>query len=86
MQLSEVNRGIIFDDPVTSLDEERKKVIAKRICELSQSKQVLVFTHDLVFVSALINYDTDFNILNECHWIESNDETKGIIWPRNTPK
>lgn len=80
-----INKGVVFDDPVTSLDEERKKVIAKRVCELSQSKQVLVFTHDLVFVSALINYATDFNILNECHWIESNDETIGIIWPRNTP-
>jgi energy-coupling factor transporter ATP-binding protein EcfA2 len=83
--ITTINKGVVFDDPVTSLDEERKKVIAKRICELSQSKQVLVFTHDLVFVSALINYATDFNILNECHWIESNDETKGIIWSRNTP-
>jgi len=83
--ITTINKGIVFDDPVTSLDEERKKIIAKRICELSQNKQVLVFTHDLVFVSALINYATDLNILNECHWIESNDETKGIIWPRNTP-
>lgn len=77
--ITTINRGIVFDDPVTSLDEERKKVIAKRLCELSQTKQVLIFTHDLVFVSALINYASDFSILNECHWIESNDEKKGII-------
>ncbi len=83
--ITTINKGVVFDDPVTSLDEERKIVIAKRLCELAQIKQVLIFTHDLIFVSALINYATDFNILNECHWIESNDETKGIIWPRNTP-
>src|SRR5690606_27609908 len=82
--ITTINKGIVFDDPVTSLDEERKKVIAKRICELSQSKQVLVFTHDLVFVSALINYCTDFQIPYRCHSIE-NLEEPGKIYPDNTP-
>ena len=82
--ITTINKGIVFDDPVTSLDEERKKVIAKRICELSQSKQVLIFTHDLVFVSALINYCTDFQISYRCHSIE-NIEEPGKIYPDNTP-
>ncbi|MBW1619459.1 AAA family ATPase [Empedobacter falsenii] len=82
--ITTINKGIVFDDPVTSLDEERKKVIAKRICELSQSKQVLLFTHDLVFVSALINYCTDFQIPYRCHSIE-NLEEPGKIFPDNTP-
>jgi len=82
--ITTINKGVVFDDPVTSLDEERKKVIAKRICELSQSKQVLVFTHDLVFVSALINYCTDFQISYRCHSIE-NIEEPGKIYPDNTP-
>lgn len=82
--ITSINKGVVFDDPVTSLDEERKKVIAKRICELSQSKQVLVFTHDLVFVSALINYCTDFQIPYRCHSID-NIEEPGKIYPDNTP-
>lgn len=82
--ITTINKGIVFDDPVTSLDEERKKVIAKRLCELSQSKQVLIFTHDLVFVSALINYCTDFQIPNRCHSIE-NIEEPGKIYSDNTP-
>jgi hypothetical protein len=51
--MSPLNRGIIFDDPVTSLDEERRGVIAKRLVEESKSRQVIIFTHDLVFVAAL---------------------------------
>lgn len=82
--ITSINKGVVFDDPVTSLDEERKKVIAKRICELSQIKQVLVFTHDLVFISVLINYCTDFQILYRCHSIE-NIEEPGKIYLDNTP-
>jgi len=56
MQLSEVNRGIIFDDPVTSLDHKRKETIAKRLVEISNSKQVIIFTHDIAFVKYLEIY------------------------------
>ncbi len=83
--ITTINKGIIFDDPVTSLDEERKNVIAERLCELALNKQVLIFTHDLVFVSGLINKATDLSVGNECHWIESTEEEKGIIWLKNTP-
>ena len=51
MRLSEINKGIIFDDPVTSLDDYRKNEIGKRLVEESIKKQVIIFTHDLVFVS-----------------------------------
>ncbi len=86
MQLSEVNRGIIFDDPVTSLDEKRKSEIAGRLVIESSQKQVVVFTHDLVFVSSLIGHCKDLNIINHCHWIENVDGNQpGIIWLNNTP-
>ena len=49
MKLSEANRGIIFDDPVNSLDNDRKKQIADRLAYYSLNKQVIIFTHDLVF-------------------------------------
>jgi energy-coupling factor transporter ATP-binding protein EcfA2 len=53
MKLSEINAGIIFDDPVTSLDHERKESIALRLVEEAQSKQVIVFTHDITFLLSL---------------------------------
>lgn len=85
MQLSEVNRGLIFDDPVTSLDEKRKSAIAKRLVKESILKQVVIFTHDLVFVSSLMGHCKDLDIKNDCHWIENIEGQPGVIWLRNTP-
>ena len=45
--------GIILDDPVNSLDHDRKEMIAKRLVYESLQRQVIVFTHDIVFVHYL---------------------------------
>jgi hypothetical protein len=42
--------GIIVDDPVSSLDDERRWYIAERLVEESLRRQVIVFTHDLPFL------------------------------------
>ena len=42
--------GVVFDDPVSSLDHERRGVVATRLTHESKSRQVIVFTHDLVFL------------------------------------
>ncbi|NKI27417.1 hypothetical protein HCG49_12675 [Arenibacter sp. 6A1] len=83
--ITTINKGIVFDDPVTSLDEERKSTIAKRLVDLSTQKQVVIFTHDLVFVSSLINFAGDNNVPNECHWIENRNGIPGQVWLRNSP-
>lgn len=86
MQLSEVNKGIVFDDPVTSLDEKRKSEIAERLAKEALQKQVIIFTHDLVFVSSLIGHCKENNTANDCHWIENiGGSQAGTIWLRNTP-
>ncbi len=40
---------ILFDDPVTSLDYKRTELITNLIYELSKDRQVLVFTHNIMF-------------------------------------
>jgi len=85
MKLSEINRGLIFDDPVNSLDENRKSEIAERLVKESQKKQVIVFTHDLVFVSSLVSSCDSSNTPIDCHWIERTDDKPGTVWLRNTP-
>lgn len=82
---SDINRGIIFDDPVTSLDEERKIQIAKRLVSESRHRQVIIFTHDLIFVSALLNSCADHGVSERCHWIERTEANAGVIWLDNTP-
>jgi energy-coupling factor transporter ATP-binding protein EcfA2 len=85
MQLSEVNRGIIFDDPVNSLDDRRKNDIAIRLVKESTRKQVIVFTHDLIFVSNLITFSEENNIPFLCHWVENRDGNPGQVFLKNSP-
>jgi len=44
---------VIFDDPATSFDHDRKERIARRIVQESEARQIVVFTHDLMFASYL---------------------------------
>jgi len=45
--------GIVFDDPVSSLDFQWRSAVARRLVEESKRRQVIVFTHDVVFLLAL---------------------------------
>lgn len=47
------NQGIVFDDPVSSLDHIRRERVAQRLAEEAKNRQVIIFTHDLVFLIAL---------------------------------
>lgn len=46
---------VLFDDPVTSLDYKRTELIANLIYELSKDRQILVFTHNIMFYYMLYN-------------------------------
>ena len=46
--------AILFDDPVSSLDHNWRENVVKRLVVESKSRQVIVFTHDLVFLLALL--------------------------------
>jgi ABC-type lipoprotein export system ATPase subunit len=53
LSMQHANAAVILDDPATSFDHDRKERIAKRIVRESESRQVIVFTHDLMFASYL---------------------------------
>ncbi|HUP22977.1 MAG TPA: AAA family ATPase [Thermoanaerobaculia bacterium] len=42
--------GIVLDDPVSSLDQERRQAVAQRIASESSQRQVILFTHDIAFL------------------------------------
>lgn len=49
-ELGDQVSGILVDDPVTSLDHHRmRKVAARLVAEAAKGRQVVVFTHNLVF-------------------------------------
>lgn len=45
--------GIVFDDPMSSLDFQWRQGVARRLVQESKKRQVIVFTHDVVFLLAL---------------------------------
>lgn len=45
--------GIVFDDPVSSLDYKWREGVARRLVLEAKTRQVIVFTHDVVFLLLL---------------------------------
>lgn len=79
INLSPSSAAIILDDPVTSMDHKRKKEIAIRLANEATKRQVIVFTHDLVFFSFLSNHAENNQIACEQHWIERHDDMPGYV-------
>lgn len=51
--VSKGRSAIILDDPISSLDHERRTYVARRLVEEAERRQVIVFTHDFTFVYLL---------------------------------
>lgn len=45
--------GVVFDDPVSSLDHRRRERVATRMATEAAKRQVIVFTHDIYFLCIL---------------------------------
>jgi hypothetical protein len=50
VKLGKGRGGIVFDDPVSSLDHHRRWEVAERIAMEARERQVVVFTHDVYFM------------------------------------
>lgn len=53
LSIADHSGGAVFDDPVSSLDHFRRGRVARRLASESLKRQVIVFTHDTVFLSEL---------------------------------
>lgn len=47
--------GIVLDDPVSSLDDHRRRDVARRLVTEAKNRQVIILTHDTVFLAELLN-------------------------------
>ena len=54
--------GIVFDDPVSSLDYKWREGVARRLVIEAMSRQVIVFTHDIVFLLLLKQYSDELGV------------------------
>lgn len=71
--------GIVFDDPVSSLDHNHRTAVARRIVEESAGRQVIVFTHDAVFFGELLTFCQDVQLVPEVRSINYRAEGPGYI-------
>ena len=86
VQLDKNNCGIIFDDPVTSLDHKRKDKIAERLTEEATHRQVVVFTHDIVFMSQLVKHADRDSVPVMAHWMRKVNGIPGCIEDNTSPR
>lgn len=83
--------GIVFDDPVSSLDHWRRQDVARRLVEEAKKRQVIIFTHDTVFLSELQelidNQKLPSLIQNlECRCNKPGYICEGLPWEHQTYK
>lgn len=57
--MEEKDNILVFDDPVNSLDLQRMETVARVLVTLSTKKQIIVFTHNLVFVGFLSSFSKE---------------------------
>lgn len=70
--------GLIFDDPVSSLDHVRRERIAKRLVLEAKQRQIIVFTHDLAFAWALKDFAEENGVPAVDRHVFSAGAKKGI--------
>jgi energy-coupling factor transporter ATP-binding protein EcfA2 len=49
----EQSAPFIFDDPISSLDQDFEERVAKRLVDLAETRQIIIFTHRLSLVTLL---------------------------------
>jgi len=58
LSLASHQSALVFDDPVSSLDQWHREKIAERLVEELRTRQVIVFTHEVIFLNDLLSHAT----------------------------
>lgn len=83
--VTEGSGPIIVDDPVSSLDRERGLKVASRLAEEAKERQVIVFTHDLVFFNDLCREADDRGVETYTEALFRDGNHAGRIDPAGMP-
>lgn len=70
--------AILFDDPVSSLDHQWRDNVARRLASEAKVRQVVVFTHDIVFLHALVRWAEKASVPCTHQYVKRESEEAGI--------
>ncbi|MEK6701745.1 MAG: AAA family ATPase [Planctomycetota bacterium] len=73
--------GIVFDDPISSLDHNHREDVAKRLVAVSKTRQIVVFSHDLPFVFMLDHFAGEDSAARTFQYVARIDDRVGITSP-----
>jgi len=82
---------ILLDDPVSSLDYRRLEDVAERLTDLASEHQVIILTHNIMFVAALLERSNNSTRKIKVLQVREDNSHKGLIaedyeTPLDTPK
>ncbi len=73
------NCGIIFDDPVSSFDHKIRKKVVDRLVKEANTRQVIILTHDLVFLTELMEAVKAADLDHLVQVVESHENIIGLL-------
>src|SRR4051794_10742897 len=81
LRVSNERSAILLDDPVSSLDHQRREHVATRLVEEAAKRQVVVLTHDLVFVYYLQEKAEELGVELHGQALERAYHSVGVVAP-----
>jgi hypothetical protein len=90
LSLASHQSALVFDDPVSSLDQWHREKIAERLVEEVKTRQVIVFTHEVIFLNDLLSHATTASetpyvlTLEWCNKAPGKHK-EGLPWDRQRP-
>jgi energy-coupling factor transporter ATP-binding protein EcfA2 len=81
--------SLVFDDPVSSFDHRYREKTSERLVEEGKVRQVIVFTHDVVFLNDLLTHAMNHGVQADAFHLEWNGNIpgqciKGLPWDWKT--
>jgi energy-coupling factor transporter ATP-binding protein EcfA2 len=90
LRVSSERSAIVLDDPISSLDQQRREHLAARLAEEARGRQVVVLTHDLVFVAYLLEKAEELGVEVHSQALTRADGEVGVVsgglpWQARSP-
>jgi energy-coupling factor transporter ATP-binding protein EcfA2 len=76
---------LVVDDPVSSLDHDRSILVARRLVQEAERRQIIIFTHSLVFLHHLVVEAERQSVDLECKGVYRQGTRAGMLDPAGEP-